>query len=68
MKISIEESERLKGLQAKLSKQIKRSNNWYKTRSKIRKEYNKMNNRKNDISNKIVNCLLQNETVVIQDD
>lgn len=68
MKISIEESERLKGLQAKLSKQIKRSNNWYKTRSKIRKEYNRMNNRKNDISNKIVNRLLQNEIVVIQDD
>lgn len=68
MKISIEESERLKGLQAKLSKQIKRSNNWYKTQSKIRKEYNRMNNRKNDISNKIVNRLLQNEIVVIQDD
>ena len=68
MKISIEESERLKGLQAKLSKQIKRSNNWYKTRSKIRKEYNRINNRKNDISNKIVNRLLQNEIVVIQDD
>ena len=68
MKISIEESERLKGLQAKLSKQIKCSNNWYKTRSKIRKEYNRMNNRKNDISNKIVNRLLQNEIVVIQDD
>lgn len=68
MKISIEESERLKGLQAKLSKQIKRSNNWYKTRSKIRKEYNRMNNRKNDISNKIVNRLLQNELVIIQDD
>lgn len=68
IKISIEESERLKGLQAKLSKQIKRSNNWYKTRSKIRKEYNRMNNRKNDISNKIVNRLLQNKIVVIQDD
>lgn len=68
MKISIEESERLKGLQAKLSKQIKRSNNWYKTRSKIRKEYNRMNNCKNDISNKIVNRLLQNKIVVIQDD
>ena len=68
IKISIEESERLKGLQAKLSKQIKCSNNWYKTRSKIRKEYNRMNNRKNDISNKIVNRLLQNELVIIQDD
>ena len=67
-KVSIEESERLKGLQAKLVNQIKGSNNWYKTRSKIRKEYNRVNNRKNDVSNKIVHTLIQNEVVIIQDD
>ena len=68
LKVSIEESERLKGLQTKLSKQTKRSNNWYKTRSKIRKEYCRMNNKKDDIANKIVHKLTQNGTVVIQDD
>ena len=68
MKISIEESERLKGLQARLATQTKRSNNWYKTVSKIRKEYNRMCNKKNDISNKIVNKLSYNGTIVIQDD
>jgi len=68
MKISIEESERLKGLQARLATQKKRSNNWYKTVSKIRKEYNKINNKKEDIANKIVNKLSSNGTIVMQDD
>ena len=68
MSVSIEESERLKGLQARLASQFKGSNNWHKTRLKIRKEYNKMNNKKNDISNKIVHRLTQYGTVIIQDD
>ena len=68
IKISIGESERLKGLQNKLKSQTKGSNNWYKTRSKIRKEYNKMTNKKNDIANKIVHDLSSNRIVVIQDD
>lgn len=68
MKITIEESERLKGLQTRLATQTKRSNNWYKTVSKIRKEYNRINNKKEDISNKIVNKLTQNSIVVMQDD
>ena len=68
MKITIEESERLKGLQARLATQTKRSNNWYKTVSKIRKEYNKINNKKEDIANKMVNKLSSNETIIMQDD
>ena len=69
MKVSIGESERLKRLQARLATQKKRSNNWYKTRSLIRKEYNHITNQKNDISNKIVHDLVSNyKTIVIQDD
>lgn len=68
MKITIEESERLKGLQARLATQKKRSNNWYKTISKIRKEYNRMNNKKEDIANKIVSKLSSNGTIIMQDD
>jgi len=68
MKVSIEESKRLKGLQAKLAKQTKRSNNWYKTKSKIRKEYNKMTNKKEDVANKIVNKLSYNKLIIMQDD
>lgn len=67
--ISIEESERLKKLQAKLARQIKGSNNRYKTIRKLRKEYNHINNIKNDITNKLVHYLLNNyDTIVIQDE
>ena len=67
--ISIDESERLKKLQAKLDRQKKGSNNRYKTISKIRKEYNHMTNKKNDISNKIVSSILkENKVVVMQDE
>lgn len=68
MSVSFEESERLKGLQARLAKQSKGSNRRYKTLLKIRKEYNRTNNKKNDISNKIVHRLTQYGTVIIQDD
>ena len=67
--ISIGESEKLKRLQAKLSRQIKGSNNRYKTIKKIRKEYIHINNKKNDISNKIVHSILnENKIIVIQDE
>ena len=68
MKVSVEESERLKRLQRILERKTKRSNNWYKVRYKIRKEYNRMNNKKEDASNKIVSELLKYKTVVIQDE
>ena len=67
--ISIGESEKLKRLQVKLSKQKKGSNNRYKTVKKIRKEYIHINNKKNDISNKIVHSILNdNKIIVIQDE
>ena len=67
--ISIGESEKLKRLQVKLSRQKKGSNNRYKTIKRIRKEYIHINNKKNDISNKIVsNILNNNKTIVIQDE
>ena len=67
--ISFEESERLKKLQVKLARQIKGSNNRYKTIKKLRKEYNHINNKKNDITNKLVRYILDNyDTIVIQDE
>lgn len=57
---TIEETDRLKRLQRKFSKQKKRSNNKYKTLQKIKLEYEKISNRKNDASNKIVSELLRN--------
>ena len=67
--ISVGESEKLKRLQTKLSRQKKGSNNRYKTIKRIRKEYIHINNKKNDISNKIVHSILNdNKTIVIQDE
>ena len=68
IKIQIGESERLKRLQAKLSRQQKRSNNWYKTRSLINKEYNHIANQKRDAANKLIHHLSSYKTVIIQDD
>lgn len=67
--ISIEESDRLKKLQTKLVSKQKGSNNRYKLIKKIRKEYIHINNKKNDISNKIVHSILNdNKIIVIQDE
>lgn len=68
MKASVEESDRLKKLQSVIERKTKRSNNWYKVRCKIRKEYNRMNNKKEDMSNKIVSNLLKYKTIIIQDE
>lgn len=67
--ICIEESERLKGLQRKLSRQTKGSNNRYKTLKKIRLEHEKLSNKKKDKCNKLVNYLCINySTIYMQDE
>ena len=66
---TIEESERLKNLQRKLSRQKKGSNNRYKTIQKIRIEYERMKNKKIDAANKVVFTLCsQNDMIYIQDE
>ena len=67
-KSSIGETERLKRLQRKFARQQKGSNNRYKTRILIQKEYQKITNRKNDIANKIVNHILSYEHIYMQDE
>lgn len=66
--VCVEESERLKRLQRKMSRQVKGSNNRYKTIKLIRREYQKLSNRKQDKANKIVSKLKKYETIVIQDE
>lgn len=66
--VLVEETERLKRLQRKMQKQKKNSNNRYKTRLKIQKEYEKMCNRKEDLVNKIVHDLTDNQICVFQDE
>lgn len=67
--ITIEESERLKGLQRKLSRQQKGSNNRCRTIQKIRREYEKLSNQKKDKCNKLINYLCTNySTIYMQDE
>ena len=67
--IFVGESDRLKKLQTRLVSKQKGSNNRYKLIKKIRKEYIHINNKKNDILNKIVHSILtNNKTVIIQDE
>lgn len=66
--VMISETDRLKRLQRKLSRQVKGSNNYNKTRGLIKNEYVKMDNRKDEKSNKIVCSLLRNELVFLQDE
>jgi putative transposase len=61
-------SNELRKLYKKLSKQEYHSNNWEKTRLKIRKEFDKLTNIKKDIKNKIVHRLGEYQIVCYQDD
>ena len=65
---SIEETKRLKRLQRKMSRQKKGSNNRYKTRRLIRKESQKIDNKKHDFANKLVHKLLLYKNVYMQDE
>lgn len=67
--ISIEESERIKGLQKKLARQIKGSNNRKRTIRKLQVEYEKLNNRKKDKANKLIHYLCTKyATIYMQDE
>ena len=65
---SVPESERLKKLQKQQAKKVKGSKNWLRTVKQVKKEYQKITNRKNDLANKIVHEFNQYQTIVIQDE
>ena len=65
---SIEETKRLKRLQRKMSRQKKGSNNRYKTRRLIRKESQKIDNKKHNFVNKLIHYLLLYKNVYMQDE
>ena len=67
--ISIRESERLIGLQRKLSRQKKGSKSRYNTRLLIQREYEKLSNRRRDKANKIYYTLTSlPQFIVMQDE
>jgi putative transposase len=58
--VSVRESDRLKRLQRKFSKQKKGSKRRNKTLHQVNIEYQKLSNKKNDMANKIVNEIARN--------
>ena len=67
-RVRVEMSSRLKGLQRKLARQKKGSQNYVKTVNLIRREYQKISNVKNDHANKIVHELMSSSGIVYMQD
>ena len=64
----MEESEQLKGLMRKLSRQTKGSNRYKQTLNRIERIYEHYNNKKNDVVNKLNHVLKQNYIICFQDE
>ena len=64
----LEESEQLKGLTRKLNRQVKGSNQYKQTLSRIKRIYEHYNNKKNDVVNKLNSVLKQNYIICFQDE
>ena len=64
----LEESEQLKGLARKLSRQVKGSNQYKQTLARIKRIYEHLNNKKNDVVNKLNFVLKQNYIICFQDE
>jgi putative transposase len=65
---SVQETDRLKRLQRKFSRQQKGSKRRFKTLNLIKREYQKLTNRKNDIENKICHEILKFKDIYMQDE
>ena len=64
----VEESEQLKGLVRKLSRQTKGSNQYKQTLSRIKRIYEYYNNKKKDVVNKLNSILSKNYIICFQDE
>ena len=64
----LEESEQLKGLMRKLSRQVKGSNQYKQTLARIKRIYECYNNKKNDIVNKLNSVLKSHYIICFQDE
>lgn len=67
-RVRVDVSSRLKGLQRKLARQQKGSKNYAKTIQKIKCEYQRLSNIKNDHANKIVHDLMDSSGIVFMQD
>ena len=64
----LEESEQLKGLMRKLNRQVKGSNQYKQTLNRIKRIYEHLNNKKNDVVNKLNSLLKTNYIFCFQDE
>ena len=64
----LEESEQLKNLMRKLSRQTKGSNQYKQTLARIKRIYEHYNNKKNDVANKLNSVLKTNYIICFQDE
>ena len=64
----LEESEQLKGLIRKLNRQVKGSNQYKQTLTRIKRIYEHYNNKKNDVVNKLNSVLKTNYIICFQDE
>ena len=64
----LEESEQLKGLMRKLSRQVKGSNQYKQTLNRIKRIFEHQNNKKNDVVNKLNSVLKTNYIICFQDE
>lgn len=64
----VEESEQLKGLMRKLSRQVKGSNQYKQTLARIKRIYEHYNNKKNGVVNKLNSVLNKNYIICFQDE
>ena len=64
----VEESEQLKGLMRKLSRQTKGSNQYKQTLNRIKRIYEHESNKKNDVANKLNSVLSKNYIICFQDE
>ena len=67
-KINFDEPKRLKKLQRKFSKATKGSKNKFKLQKKVNRYYEKMDNQKKDLTNKIIHDLKQYKYIAVQDE
>ena len=66
--ITVREQERLKGLQKKLARQIKGSRGWYDTKQLIRREYERLANRRRAKANQAYHDIVTGRKLIVMQD
>ena len=66
--ISVREPERLKGLQKKLARQKKGSRGWYDTKQLIRREYEKLCNKRRAKANQVYHDIITGRKLIVMQD